>query len=99
MTLEIRFQSAAELDLAEAFNWYEKQQSGLGAALLSEVERGLRLICAAPERFPVVHKSIRRMLIARFPFGIFYQQFGNTIAVFAVMHASRDPGRWQQRIA
>lgn len=99
MTLEIRLQSAAESDLAEATTWYENQQRGLGAAMLAEVERGFDAIRTTPQRFPLVHGNIRRMLIARFPFGIFYQQVDAAcIVVFAVMHASRDPGRWQQRV-
>jgi len=46
-----------------------------------------------------VHEDIRRVMIRRFPFGIFYMIDGDHAVVIAVMHASRDPARWKERSA
>lgn len=37
-------------------------------------------------------------MLDRFPYGLFYKIEGDTIAVFACFHASRDPKVWQNRI-
>lgn len=51
-----------------------------------------------PRAFPVLHKDVRRALIRQFPFGIFYGIEDDEIVIFAVMHASRDPNTWKERI-
>jgi plasmid stabilization system protein ParE len=44
-----------------------------------------------------VYRDIRRALLKRFPFGIFFRLRSNRIRIVAVMHLSRDPKRWRQR--
>jgi toxin ParE1/3/4 len=50
---------------------------------------------AYPESYPVVTRHLRRALIDRFPFAIFYLTDAEVIQVFAVLHTSRDPQIWQ----
>lgn len=47
--------------------------------------------------YPLVYRQIRRALIRRFPFGIFYECEERQVVVLAIMHARRDPGRWMRR--
>ncbi|MGO9570185.1 MAG: type II toxin-antitoxin system RelE/ParE family toxin [Desulfomonilaceae bacterium] len=88
----------AETDIAEAYRWYEEQREGLGADFLLCVEEGLSKIQRAPEAYPVVHKNVHRLLIKRFPYGIFYVVEPAVIIVLAVLHERRDPAAWQSRI-
>jgi toxin ParE1/3/4 len=89
--------SHAERDIAEAYGWYEEQRTGLGADFLLCVEEGLARIQRAPEAYPVVHKDVRRLLIKRFPYGIFYVVERSAIIVLAVFHERRDPAAWRFR--
>jgi plasmid stabilization system protein ParE len=93
-----RIRPDAERDIAEAYRWYEEQRIGLGAAFLLCVEEGLAKIQRAPEAYPVVHKNVRRLLIKRFPYGIFYAVEQPVIIVLAVFHERRDPLAWRSRI-
>jgi hypothetical protein len=53
---------------------------------------------ANPRQFPVVHKSIRRALLRRFPYALmFIIEPDETLTVIACFHGSRDPARWQKR--
>jgi plasmid stabilization system protein ParE len=52
---------------------------------------------ASPELFPVLSRDVRRVLVNRFPYGIYYRIESEEIIVFAVMHAARDPRVWQTR--
>lgn len=62
----------AEADIEEAYRWYERQRSGLGSDFLLWVEEGHDKIQKNPEMYRVVHRNVRRLLIRRFPYGIFY---------------------------
>ena len=97
MTLEVRLRPEAEQDLSEAAAWYEEQLSGLGHQFLDEVLAALSALTENPLVYPVVHRNTRRVLIHRFPFGVYYRIEGVTIVVPAVMHGSRDPRRWRIR--
>lgn len=87
----------AQADLDEAYHWYEQQREGLGSDFLLCVEEGLEKIRRSPESYPLVHKELRRMLIRRFPYGLFYLVEGERIVLVAAFHARRDPKQWQSR--
>lgn len=97
MARELIIRPDAESELAEAFGWYEDQVSGLGADYLNVVEAALLGIKRNPETYPVVHKSIRRCLIRRFPYSIFYLVEPTRIIVLAVFHVRRNPKHWKIR--
>lgn len=87
----------AEIELSDAFSWYENQVSGLGADYLNAVEASLYTIKRNPETCPVVHGTIRRCLIRRFPYAIFYLVEPSRIVVLAVFHVRRNPVDWKKR--
>lgn len=91
--------TAAIRDLHEAAKWYETQSEGLGRDLVQQVEQAIDSACLMPLRFPEVHRGIRRVLVKRFPFGVYfrYEEESNALIVFAIMHLRRDPKRWQER--
>jgi plasmid stabilization system protein ParE len=86
---------AAAADIDEAFLWYERQQAGLGDEFLTAVQSALENVVAHPTRYPVVHRETRRVLVHRFPYGIFYRVYDELVVVVACMHARRDPKRWR----
>lgn len=97
MTFEVRLREEAEDDLAEASSWYERQLPGLGKEFLDTVLTSLEFISENPNQYPEIHKNVKRALLPRFPFGIYYRIEDKFILVFAVMHGSRNPRRWQNR--
>jgi plasmid stabilization system protein ParE len=40
---------------------------------------------------------VRRGLVRRFPYGVFYVVTDDAIVILAVFHASRDPAGWRSR--
>ena len=98
MSYEIRFRKEAEIDLSDAASWYQLQQRGLGDEFLEELTSTIQSVQQQPFGFPIVHRDVRRALMKRFPFGVFYRVELEFIVIFAVMHASRHPLRWQSRI-
>lgn len=97
MKYTVQLREEAELDLSDAATWYELQQIGLGHQFLGNVSSLLHSIPEHPLQYPTIHKNIRRALLPQFPFGIYYSIEESYIIVYAVMHASRHPIRWQDR--
>ena len=97
MNLNITIRPDAEADIENAAFWYEKQRPGLGNDFLDEVQSTLKILTENPCLYPVVHKNIRRALIRRFPFGLYYFIDKKFIIVAAVMHSSRHPENWKKR--
>lgn len=95
--MTVRLRQEAEADLSDAARWYEERQPGLGSEFLDEVRRSLSSIADHPGLYPRVSGDIRRALIRRFPFGVFYLVDEPDIVVLAVMHGSRAPSRWKIR--
>lgn len=87
----------AELDMREAYAWYEKQMPALGANFLLHVDAALRSVQRYPLQYPAIHRNARRCLMHRFPYGIIYVVEDKRIVVVAVFHAKRDPSVWQTR--
>ena len=97
MNRELIVRPEAEADLARAFTWYEGRLRGLGYDFLNNTDAAVRGIMRNPELYPIVHHGIRRALVRRFPYAIFYLLEGTRIVALAIFHASRDPAHWQRR--
>jgi hypothetical protein len=87
----------AELDAEEAGAWYEGERVGLGAEFLLELRATFIRIEQAPLQFPLVDGDIRRAILHRFPFGVFFVAEGDLATVLAITHLHRHPETWQSR--
>lgn len=88
---------AAAADVEEAYRWYEDQREGLGEEFLTAVGAGLETIAALPLVAPVVHRDTRRLLLRRFPYGVFYRLVKDEIVVVGCLHAKRHAKLWRGR--
>ena len=95
MNYKLILRQDAEKDLAQAYKWYNENVPGLGSDFLAVVERALESIQDNPLRFPVIYRNVRRALVKRFPFGIFFVTEEERVVVLAVMHTARDPAKWR----
>lgn len=97
MSLPVIVRDAAQEDIREAVEWYERQSPGLGMEFLRCVDDCLSLMSRYPELFPEVHRKSRMALLRRFPYLVIYRPTPELISVIAVMHGSRHPRRWKSR--
>jgi len=95
-SLIIRPEASAEI--REAFDWYESQSAGLGTVFRDSLGTTLDKIRDNPGQYPVVYREVRRALLRRFPYGVFYLVEKKRITVLAVFHGRRDPRQWQKRV-
>lgn len=98
MSFPVIIRSEAEADLTEGFNWYEERRDGLGFEFLREVKMIQDQLRQNPLRHAVIYRNVRRALVRRFPYKVFYLFEHNKVEVIGVIHASRHRRSWQQRV-
>lgn len=97
VTRELSIRPAAEAELIEAYAWYEERVPNLGTEFLLAADACFNSISRNPEMCPVVHRTIRKALLRRFPYAVLYVLEENQIVILALFHAKRNPRHWQDR--
>jgi plasmid stabilization system protein ParE len=62
------------------------------------VDEAVARIEAMPQMYAMVFQNVRRGKLRRFPYLIYYRVLSDRLEVIAVLHASRDPKLWQERV-
>ena len=81
-------------EVGEAQEWYDLQSPGLGEEFIAAIELQLQRLKQAPLLYAEVIPGVRRALLPRFPYGLFYVVRDNLIYILAVLHDARNPGSW-----
>lgn len=87
----------AELDVAQAALWYEAERSGLGGEYVREVDALFARIAESSEQFPEIGEGVRRGLLWRFPYGVYFVTETDPPTILAVLHHRRHPRTWMRR--
>ena len=93
---------AAALELADAAQWYDSHQAGLGGRLLDEARDAFDRIDRMPlAGSPWLHAAVpdgtRRVVLLTFPYTVVYVTDPRTVVV-AIAHAKRRPTYWIDRL-
>lgn len=89
MRFQLVITDEAGADIADAVLWYE-EQAGIGADFVTALDQRLTFIEQQPLAIAVVDHGIRRAVVARFPYNVYFTVNGRFIDVLAVWHGSRD---------
>ena len=87
----------AQLDVADTAGWYEDQKAGLGILFLDEMDHVLSRVRRNPFQFPEIEPGVRRGLLQRFPYSVYFSLEVERIEVIAVLHQHRHPETWRSR--
>jgi len=88
----------ATAEIGEAARYYEQHVNGLGAQFLDEVDEAVRTVVAMPKCWPLLERDVRRYLLRRFPFALYYRVGADCILILACKHHSRHPDYWRRRL-
>lgn len=97
MSLPVIFRAAALADVEQAYAWYEERLPGLGRSFMDELEKIHAHIQRNPQLFGKVRGPVRRAILRKFPYGVFYIVDAHAVSVIAVLHHARAPHHWQRR--
>jgi plasmid stabilization system protein ParE len=79
----------AKADIRSAIRWYVNQQLGLPLRFGVEYKTTLRRVAQNPYQFPLVNHVVRRALLNRFPYAIYFTVSARAVFVTAVLHQRR----------
>lgn len=96
MIQSVRFRAEAAAEASDALRWYESRRPGLGTEFVEAVDRTVSRIAENPVAFPKVRGEVRRAVLPRFPYAVYFRLVGDTVVVLAV-HGRQHPERWQSR--
>ncbi|MFT3774552.1 MAG: type II toxin-antitoxin system RelE/ParE family toxin [Minicystis sp.] len=91
------FAAEARVEALEAFRWYEEQRPGLGLEFRAALKDAVQRIRSTPLAYRTVHRDLRRVLLDRFPYSVFYRVMPDSIVVVGVVHGKRHPRTWRRR--
>lgn len=98
MSYTVYVRRAAELDVAEAQRWYEDQQGGLATEFHAEFSAILSRLAETPLIYPVIYRNVRRAVLHRFPYLVWYRVQSSLVTVLACTHGKANPDKVPARL-
>ena len=93
---EVEILPEAEAEIRQAFLWCFERSPFAANAFRSEALEAIDQLGSKALMWPEDEDSIRRYVLRHFPYTVFYEIHGNTVAVLAVAHQRRRPGYWRE---
>jgi plasmid stabilization system protein ParE len=97
MSLPVILRPEARKEYDSAFDYYESQRAGLGPAFAARVQAVISRIGRNPKMHGIARGEVRKAVVKKFPYCIYYRELADRVEVIAVFHTSRDPSVWQER--
>ena len=89
MTLKIS--QLAFLEIEDAKEFYNLQKPTLGDTFKNDVKKTIENIKNFPNLYPNITNDLKRTVLHRFPYSIFYAITNDTILILSVAHQHRKP--------
>jgi hypothetical protein len=96
---KIKIDKDALIDIQEIIDWYNCELQGLGSRFHKQTVIQINALKKNPFIHATRYDVIRCAVVKKFPFMIHYviNESEKTVAVFAVIHTSRNPKIWEAR--
>ncbi len=96
--MRVEYHPAIEHELREIIEYYNECTQGLGAEFLNEFERQVLKIASMPTRWMTVETDVRRSLMKRFPYVIYFRALeDDVLRITVIKHQRRHPDYGQGR--
>jgi plasmid stabilization system protein ParE len=95
---EVRFHPDTGAEYEAAFEWYFLRSEYVASKFAEEMNRAIAMISETPKRWPAANHGMRKILLQRFPYAIFYRETHSGVQAVAVAHGHRKPGYWNKRL-
>lgn len=91
MSYILEVKDEANLEIIEAYLYYEEKRTGLGEEFLEHLDNYFDRITTNPKHFPQKRKPYREAFIKRFPFLVIYEIAKNKVIVYSVFNTWQNP--------
>lgn len=101
MTFKVIAEAQAKMDWAEAVDWYENREPGIGVQFNDALLEFLHSLARDPERFPLATRLTRKAKVPRpWPHSVYFvinNEF-REVKIVAIWHGARDWAELRRRL-
>jgi plasmid stabilization system protein ParE len=83
----VRFLPEAVEDLLATQRWYGRREPALARHFAEAVAAAVKRIRLDPRSFPIIHGQIRRLVLRRFPYAVYFREQNAEILAAAHLNA------------
>lgn len=87
----------AETDIKETVSYFKEVSDALDSDIILEIDSSFFEIFSNPTAFPIAKYDIRKFVMAKFPFCIYFIDREEALYILSVFHDKRNPRDWQRR--
>jgi plasmid stabilization system protein ParE len=98
LSYSVSIRISARHDIAEAEDWYEEREPGLGAQFRAEFYDAITRISDNPFLYPELLYGNRRLVLRRFPYNIWFRVTRSEVLIMAIIHGKRGRRHVRSRL-
>jgi plasmid stabilization system protein ParE len=98
MSWRVSLKPPARAEYDEALDWFGQNLPTKRDAFESAVEAVFTSLATNPLKHQIVQGDVRKAVVQKFPYVVYYTVARKTVYVISVFNAKRDPAIWQSRI-
>ena len=91
MPYSVRYKQAASAEVEAAISWYARPEIDQASSFIKDLERTETHLRAQPALYRQIDGEIRRAVLRRFPYSLFYVIEQDEVIVLACMHQHQKP--------
>jgi len=95
---KIELSNEAEEDFDDSYNYYAKENQKIADNFFKHIEMSFVQISKNWEVYSYAFGEIKKFVVKKYPFVIYYKVNKSTIQIIAIFHTSRNPEIWKERI-
>jgi toxin ParE1/3/4 len=98
VSLPVELDPEARDEFDAGYDYYERRRPGGGESFADAVQLVLHRISANPQAHQVVFGTVRRAVVRRYPYCVYYREEAARVRVVSVFFARLNPAVWQARV-
>lgn len=91
MPYSVRYKRAASAEVEAVISWYAQPEINQASSFVKDLERTESRLRAQPALYQQIEGEIRRAVLRRFPYSLFYVIERDEVIVLACMHQHQKP--------
>ncbi len=96
--MRVTYHPRAQTELIEAGKYYSARNPKIGGEFLDAIDAAASTVGKDPQRNREIEPGVRRYLLPRFPYALYYEILPDRVRILAVKHHSRDESYWRGRL-
>ncbi|MEJ0090654.1 MAG: type II toxin-antitoxin system RelE/ParE family toxin [Limisphaerales bacterium] len=101
MTFRVVIEEEAEREFAEAVDFYDGRELGVGQRFARELRAFFKTLCNDPERFPLASRLTRKARLPKpWPYSVYFaiKRETSEVVISTIWHSKRNTAELRRRL-